>query len=204
MSMRLDVDLLEELAQHWRMQAAPIADRLAEGLSDQEMDELVRPLGLRVPDEARVWWSWHDGARDASIVFGGGKAFSSLGRCVKLAEAMRRIAEEVADGHGLVGAAGEEMARDVWDWNWFPLTFDGTGGTLVFDAGSDPSRDETPIFYRGVDDGASAVPVCASLGDLVRRWIDLLDRGAAQYDGKAGKWVLDDQKLPADFDEHVL
>lgn len=202
--MRVDVDLLEELARHWRMQSAPIAARLADGLSDHDLDDLVRPLGLRVTGEARVWWSWHDGARDASIVFGGGKTFPSLARCVELAKAMRRIAEEVADGHQLVGAARDEMARDVWDWNWLPLSFDGTGGTLVFDAGAGRDWYETPIFYRGVDDGATAVPVSASIGDLVTYWIGLLESGAARYDQEAGKWVLDEQKLPADFDEHVL
>ena len=41
--------------------------RLAPGLTDAEMDDLMRPLGLTLPEEDRVWWRWHDGLTDQTF-----------------------------------------------------------------------------------------------------------------------------------------
>jgi cell wall assembly regulator SMI1 len=81
-AIRLTEALLEDLAAQWRKHDAPIARRLAPGLSDAEMDALAAPLGLGVPPEARAWWGWHNGAQNASVVTSDGKTFSSLERCV--------------------------------------------------------------------------------------------------------------------------
>ena len=32
------------------------------GLTDSEIDALSRPHDLDLPEEARVWWRWHNGA----------------------------------------------------------------------------------------------------------------------------------------------
>ena len=44
-----------------RAVGAPIVERWAPGLDDAAIDELVVPLHLQLPDEARVWWRWHNG-----------------------------------------------------------------------------------------------------------------------------------------------
>ena len=41
--------------------------RLAPGLTDAEMDDVMRPLGLTLPEEDRVWWRWHDGLTDPTF-----------------------------------------------------------------------------------------------------------------------------------------
>lgn len=58
---RLDSELLARLEAAWTAQSAPIVDHLAPGLTDDEMSEIVSPLRLRLPLEARAWWGWHDG-----------------------------------------------------------------------------------------------------------------------------------------------
>jgi hypothetical protein len=57
----LDEALLARLEQAWAAQGAPIAGNSTPGLSNEEMDDMTEPLGLRLPIEARVWWGWHDG-----------------------------------------------------------------------------------------------------------------------------------------------
>lgn len=53
---RLTVELLEELKARWRDLGAPIAEQLRPGLSQEQIDAIVAPLGLHVPSEALVWW----------------------------------------------------------------------------------------------------------------------------------------------------
>jgi hypothetical protein len=52
----LTVELLEELKARWRDLGAPIAEQLRPGLSQEQIDAIVAPLGLHVPSEALVWW----------------------------------------------------------------------------------------------------------------------------------------------------
>jgi hypothetical protein len=57
----LDHELLADLEAAWRSQGAEIAGLLAPGLGDEAMAALLQPLGLTLPEEARIWWGWHDG-----------------------------------------------------------------------------------------------------------------------------------------------
>jgi len=69
----LTTDLLDRFEARLRGAGAPIVDAWAPGLTDAQIDELVRPLGIDLPKEARVWWRWHNGVdREAS------RRFSSL------------------------------------------------------------------------------------------------------------------------------
>ncbi len=128
---RLTQALLDQLEERWRTHDAPIARRLAPGLSDEEIDALAEPLELGVPSEARTWWRWHNGAHDAFIVTSGGKSFSSLEQCLSKAAHMREMAREVTRPYRLSARDADEMARGVWNWDWLPLCEDAVGGTLV-------------------------------------------------------------------------
>ena len=46
-----------------RSGGALIVDALAPGLTDAQIDELLHPAGVDLPEEARVWWRWHDARR---------------------------------------------------------------------------------------------------------------------------------------------
>jgi cell wall assembly regulator SMI1 len=197
--------LLEELAVRWREHDAAVARRLMAGLSDAEIDELVEPLGLRVPSEARTWWRWHNGARDAFIVHTGGKAFSSLARCVQIASTMRDIARQVTAPYRLSESEANEMARRVWNWDWLPLCDDGVGGIAVVRAGAeDAPQAVSPVLYRDRDAGSNAIPLAPSIGALVHQWITILDAGAGSYDRRRDRWVLVPEKLPPGYDERIL
>jgi cell wall assembly regulator SMI1 len=205
-SIPLTEGLLEQLGAQWRKYDVPIARRLAPGMSDKEMDALTEPLGLRVPPEARTWWRWHNGAHEASIVTSGGKTFSSLERCVSLAAEMRGIAHEVARPYHLSAREADDMARGVWNWDWLPLSSDGVGGMLIIDAAVDNAPTEVcPVWYRAIDFSSDqAVLVAPSMGALVHHWRVALATAAEPYDHVRDLWVLDDERLPAGYDERLL
>ena len=90
--------MLELLADHWRRQGAPIAESLRPGLTENEMEELLGPLGLRLPREARMWWGWHDGAsgEGSARAIGPPVAFVPLVSAVEMYEELRAVASRVA------------------------------------------------------------------------------------------------------------
>lgn len=57
----LDEVLLEVFESSLRAVGAPIVKHREPGLDDAAIDELIVPLDLQLPDEARVWWRWHNG-----------------------------------------------------------------------------------------------------------------------------------------------
>jgi cell wall assembly regulator SMI1 len=57
---------LDRLERVWRRLDSPLVDLLRPGLSDEQIDELMAPTGLTLPDELRLWWGWHDGAPTTS------------------------------------------------------------------------------------------------------------------------------------------
>jgi len=78
---RLSPDMLEAFDERLRRAGARLADRWRPGLSDAQIDELLLPAGIDLPEEARVWWRWHDGqqvAADGTVLTLGGRQFPSL------------------------------------------------------------------------------------------------------------------------------
>jgi len=57
----LDADILARLEVDLRAKSIPLIETMAPGLTDAQIDEIIGPADLRLPDEARAWWRWHDG-----------------------------------------------------------------------------------------------------------------------------------------------
>lgn len=57
----LDQDLLDRFESTLRIAGAGIVDVLDPGLRDDEIDQIIGTTDLRLPDEARTWWRWHNG-----------------------------------------------------------------------------------------------------------------------------------------------
>jgi len=93
----LEVDLLCELEQRWQAQGAVITGALRPGLTDDEMDTLTEPFGMRLPAEARRWRGWHDDADPqppgAAAEVGPERAFLPLARAVRNARGFRGSCE---------------------------------------------------------------------------------------------------------------
>src|SRR4051812_27326402 len=72
----LDEALLTKLERQWQRKGSRIVEALNPGLTDAEIDDLAAPLGHPIPEEARRWWRWHNGASAFEMVLG--RAYSSL------------------------------------------------------------------------------------------------------------------------------
>lgn len=188
----LDSTLLAALERRWRDQGWAAVAWLRPGLSDEELDAATTPLGLKLPPEARLWWSWHDGValpddvtRD-QLVFGGpGFVYLSLSAAVRRYEMMRDIAKT------LVESDPNAMTQDeLWHPQWFPVTVAAYGAVVACDCG-DPGAERTPI--RPVDWASQlAGPIKArSFGEMVTWWLDAIDQGAWWYEPAEERWNRD-------------
>lgn len=63
-------DLIEQVLDALARAGSCTRERLYPGLTDEQMDDLIAPLGLVLPTEGRVWWSHHNGGDDALLSSG--------------------------------------------------------------------------------------------------------------------------------------
>jgi len=192
----LDDSLLGELEKRWREHGLPIVDALRPGLTDDEMDQLTTSLDLRLPEEARRWWRWHDGAFPPDAGFdpewlGPGSSFFSLATAVEACEQARAIS-----GYG---------RTDTWDgcWqgSWFPITRFERPPVIDCSVGV---NEPVPIRSFFSQEPAVAQPGVRSFGELVKIWIDAFDLGAWDFDPTTGVWNHDIARLdPAVAELHL-
>lgn len=165
-----------QLERAWDSLDAPILGMLRPGLSDSQIDELMAPTGLVLPDELRWWWQWHDGAEarlpdaDEEREIGpGGWLHLSLREAVELYDFHDGAYREYA------GYGDMQLANITWRPGLFPLC-QGVGGardvlavaTLVEAHGPAPVMLRT---FTGVESDCGAETV----GELVGMWIELLE-----------------------------
>jgi len=189
----LTEDLLSRLEGRWRSQDAPLLASLQAGLDDDQIAEAVRPLGLRLPVEARIWWRWHDGVPVEAIRFTTERTVGPRLDYLPLAEAVRTYRTMVELARKAVEApAGlpAHMAEATYWWHptWFPIAPTGAGGVLACDC-SVEEGEPTPIHF--VDWGKNESffePAAASFGEMVGWWIEAFDIGAWNYDPKYERW----------------
>jgi hypothetical protein len=190
--MMLDRELLEQLHDRWRRLDAPIINHLKPGLSDARMDALTEPLGLSLPSEARVWWAWHDGVDAGAVavqgerLIGPGWPFIPLAEAVAECQRCRQLSDEM-----LRITAGREPLW--WSPAWFPLTVEQPLADLVIDCGVG-EYEPTPVRRITPPEGqAMPEPSVPSLGALVQRWIEAIDRGVWTRKPGVGWWPQPDR-----------
>lgn len=182
----LNTQLLADLERRWNAHGAAVARLVRPGLSDNEMDALTEPLGIKLPREARRWWGWHDGAdppaedtRPAEL--GPRRWFLSLADAVQDC-VWRQDVERQAWG----GALGPE-----WRPGFLPI--DGAGMPALLDTGVG-FEEPVPVRAFVTDNPAAATPGVPSIGELVRLWIDAIDVGAWSFDQDRELWMPDVEK----------
>jgi len=186
----LSADLLEALADRWRVREAPITQNLRPGLTDDQMDSITDPLGLQLPAEARVWWGWHDGA-NLSSGYADDRYVGSDLEFLPLANAARHYTEGRAefDRMGM-------PATFWWPANQFTVTTKSSGDITVDCAVSDGAP--SPIFFVRHDRNPEvdfATPSARSFGEMVTWWIEAWDDGIWGYDKHTGQWSYEWERL---------
>src|SRR4051794_20418886 len=113
----LNAELLVALEERWTRHGVPGSRELRAGLSEEQIDTLLKPTGLRLPYEARVWWGWHDGGPGE---IGVDLPFMSLSQALG---SYRWLLETAAR----IGQPPEVL----WERHWFPLAMPSLGPIAV-------------------------------------------------------------------------
>lgn len=184
---KLTPNHLDQLDAALSAQGAPVVDRWRPGLSDEQIDLATAPLGVKLPAEPRLLWSWHDGAdlleSDENgldlISAGPGNCLAPLHEAVSESTRWREWALETEP----------DDPDSRWQKSWLPFI----GEYSVIDCSGDtgavsPIRNTHP-FSEPEDYGGIVLP---SLGALVLLWIEALETGLWEWDPSENKgaWQL--------------
>jgi hypothetical protein len=193
----LDVSLLRAFEERLRLWDLPVGRWANPGLTDDEMDEVVAPLGLRLPIEARIWWGWYDGETKE----GRGKLFTPWDGMLPLREAVdvylsfRSMANKLSEPDHL------PPPRDNPDFFWHPGWFPLLGPQLPFVIDCSVGENEpTPIRmidWQDVD--GFFEPRAGSFGQMVAWWIEAIDSGAWDRDTERQRWRSRHMLLPPEL-----
>ena len=177
----------------WAEQGAPLVEHVQPGVTGEEIDSELEPLGVCLRAEAALWWSWHNGVLSGQPRDMGGPFFSflTLGDAVREYHSSRRVAE--------TAARTEDEADRLWHPSWFPITNTGYGAVIACDC-SVAEQAVTPI--RAVHWGhneASDVPVADSFGQMIAGGSTRSNAGpgATRLAAGAGRSIDTDSRTPA-------
>ncbi|WP_028065995.1 SMI1/KNR4 family protein [Solirubrobacter soli] len=156
----LDQVLLDDYAQRLVRAGLEIVEHMQPGLSEAEIDAATRPLGLRLPAEARTWFGWRNGYRPTGFdeQIAPGFALLSLEDAIQRHASMQTAVE--------IGYANAE---------WFPIV---ESHALVVCDCSVPEGAATPIRVLEHElDPDWATPRAASMGEMILMWTRCWDSG---------------------------
>lgn len=197
--------LLSELDRLWRGQGAAIADNALPGLTDDEIDALIDPLGLVLPEELRVWWRWHDGVRGSLAAFASDYDEASVGpgawQLISLAEAVDRYRSEPRKAQYV----GDPIAGEFyWRDSWFPFVQAGSNDVLFMDT-TQISGGRCPIRIRYSWNWEYwDVDQAPSLADAVQVWIRTLTDRYYVWNPETREWDHDRLKMPPDLRTNLI
>jgi hypothetical protein len=184
-----DEDLIR-LEAAWRAQGAPIADHLAPGLTEAEINSRI-PADLPMPAVARRWWGWHDGTT-AGIWSGNPSAIGIGGwSLMSLAESLnwRAMLTAEIDPPDFPDDPGEWEGQ--WAPWWLPIVhYDGA--TLFLDVKTATPDGDTPVHLWGKIPDAIFIVRFPSLGELVARWSSALEEGYFRWSPELADWITAD------------
>lgn len=151
-------------------------------LSNGDPSKAFASLGLRVPAEAELWFTWDSPVRDLTPYF----------EVIRVDQAVEQTV------WGRQQAAEWELkptsvdAAAVWPPSWFTLGYTGTSDLLVIDC-SDASVAPVILHHWEFGPGRDVRPQFVSLGDFVAAWTAGLRSGGAHHDGL--RWHITDHAL---------
>jgi hypothetical protein len=180
--------VIERLIAALRAQGAPMVGHLNPGLSDQEIDALVRPLGISLPAEAKEWWGYANGVpRGAApnIDLSPSWSWAPLEEIVQECREMRAIgSEDVLPGE-------PSMFADTW------LPIVKGDGMLVIDTTQPAIAPVYTVDWHVDDPDVPYSPILPSLGVLITTWARALEERAIWYDGDRRLFHTNAERLDA-------
>jgi len=173
---KLTIAHLEELEELLRERGAGITKRWRTPRSPRAVAEEIARLGLAVPDEAAVWWAWHDGVLESAPLHL---------RCISLGWYPLTVEAAVEATLARRRSDQEFGEWNPWRSSWIELCFDGSHGALAVDAGVAPGE-PSPVTLFFDNDEPRPDATLPSVGELVLFWIAALRDGVLRVDGDGG------------------
>lgn len=169
----LDENLLAAFESSLRAVKAPIVNHWAPGLDDARIDELIAPFALDLPEEARVWWRWHNGVTPGA---------PRRETCIILARELYSLES------ALRGCAEYwEVLPELWGIDKQLLQLVGELPRIWLDGGG-PHHKPAAIYTQ--NDGTQPPRFALqSMGELITIWIQLIDSGVVMVEAD-GSWDL--------------
>jgi hypothetical protein len=159
----LSLELLERLDRALRDVGAAIVDHWEPGLIREQMDALTEPHGFVLPNEAAMWWGWHNGAGTAELM--------PDRRAVSLETTMAGYAMVDSGLNEVWGLTRLVTIVNEQPWLWFDCRV---------------ARDAAVPVYAGYTSNKPTVAT-ESIGDMVLILIAALEAGAYTTD-EHGAW----------------
>lgn len=175
----LNAEFLAGFDARLRAMGAPIVDAWTPGLSDDEIDAVLSPLDIDLPEEARVWWRWHNGTRDDAPMTHrtiGPRGPLTLQDSASLYDYEREDLKHLFDLEAVLTPVNER-----------PMIYFGCAG----------ARDDPVPIYIQQDIETPAIQL-PSIRSLVLTWYELIDAGAWCLNPD-GLWHFDYERVPADL-----
>lgn len=180
----LDDELLADFEVRLRRIGAAVVEHWAPGLDDRRIDELLAPLGIDLPEEARVWWRWHNGTLP--------NAPPTATEIIPSREqAPLEGAVSMAATAGLMVETFDipELAKLLHLVSRKPIIYVDCNG---------PREAPAPIFSQN-DEPECPVLALSSIGELITIWSRLIDDGVFATTSD-GQWQrLDPDRIPPEL-----
>lgn len=180
----LDEELLAAFEARLRHVGAAVVGHFAPGLDDERIDELLAPLGVDLPEEARAWWRWHNGTARAAppgTYIIPGREQMPLEAAINLAATANLMVEAFSM---------PELAK---------LLHLVSNKPIIYVDGNGPRDAPAPIYSQN-DEPERPEIALPSVGDLIATWTQLIEDGvfATTPDGR---WQpLDPNRIPPELE----
>lgn len=192
----LGTELIAEYETKLREQGVPLDEWSSPGITAEEQEMAVEPIGLHLPTEARTWWAWHNGCPRyglSKLVAPVGEKMLTISEAVEVYREYRDIVQNLVEPD-VPALANPD---DRWDPSWLPIL--GPQVPTVIDC-RDSNGDATPVRSINLQYVEESKEIGSpSLGQMMRWWIGAIDGGAWCWDTEKREWLVDPYRLDRDF-----
>lgn len=181
---------LDRLERAGRRLHSPLTTLLQPGLTDERIGELMEPTGLTLPDELRVWWSWHSSVSPPGPDPDEGREISAGGWLhLPLQQAVDLYTHRCGFSSDVLASGSVEEANLTWRPGLFPFSHAVCRPNNVLAAITTvPEHAPAPVLMRTFM-GIEPERGTGSESEVLGCWVELLESG--RYTIVDGFWQTD-------------
>lgn len=183
-------DILAQLDRWYAEHAPAIHATLRPGATDAQLDALEGHIGLKLPQDFRELYKWHDG--DDSLLNGAfSLEFATLSNIVAYWDVWLPIYDDYVPSDDIEASISQEfIAQQEINKAWVPFLHDGAGNFVALDLAPGTRGHMGQIITFGPDEPVKYV-LASSLADFLAEYLQRLQKGQAMVseDG-SGIWNI--------------